>query len=80
MAPVGCSLNGWTARCTPDTTGYHAIASNPTHETYQALLAEAYKRSPHPIRLLGSGVRFVEEVEDYKESSQQLLILEHPSN
>jgi DNA polymerase-4 len=57
-------------------TTRECVSLNPTHETYQALLAEAYKRSPQPIRLLGSGVRFVEEVEDYKESSQQLLILE----
>jgi len=28
-----------------------------------------------PIRLLGSGVRFVEAVEEFKESPQQLLAL-----
>ena len=31
-----------------------------------------------PVRLLGSGVRFSEEVEECKESPQQLLTLDRP--
>lgn len=58
-------------------TTRECISSNPTRGTYQVLLEEAYKRSPQPIRLLGSGVRFVEKMEDYKDSPQQLLTLEH---
>ena len=57
-------------------TTRECVSPSPTSETYQTLLAEAYKRSPQPIRLLGSGVRFVDEVKDYKESPQQLLTLE----
>src|SRR6202050_5010270 len=58
-------------------TTRECVSSNPTRETYQALLAEAYKRSPHPIRLLGSGVRFVEDVDENTVSAQQLLTLHH---
>jgi len=56
-------------------TTRECVSSNPNRETYQALLIEAYKRSQQPIRLLGSGVRFVEEAEEFKESPQQLLAL-----
>jgi DNA polymerase-4 len=45
-------------------TTKECVSANPTRETYHALLAEAYKRSPQPIRLLGSGVRFAEESND----------------
>ena len=61
-------------------TTRECVSPNPTRETYQALLAEAYIRSPQPIRLLGSGVRFVEEVEEDKDSLQNLFTLEHPGN
>jgi DNA polymerase-4 len=61
-------------------TTKECISSNPTRETYQALLDEAYRRSPQPVRLLGSGVRFVEDVEENKGSTQQLLILGHQSD
>jgi len=44
-------------------TTRECVSANPTRETYQALLAEAYKRSSRPIRLLGSGVRFIDETE-----------------
>ena len=60
-------------------TTRECISPDPTRETYRALLAEAYNRSPQPIRLLGSGVRFVDEVEEYRDLSQQLLTLEHSS-
>jgi len=59
-------------------TTKECVSANPTPATFQALLAEAYKRSPQPIRLLGTGVRFGEEAEEDKESPQQLLILERP--
>ena len=52
------------------------VSPHLTRETYHALLEQAYKRSPHPVRLLGAGVRFVDEVEDHKVSPQQLLALE----
>jgi DNA polymerase-4 len=58
-------------------TTKECINAHPTRETYQMLLAEACKRSSRPIRLLGSGVRFVEEIGEYKGSSQQLLTLDH---
>jgi DNA polymerase-4 len=61
-------------------TTKECISPNPTRETYQALLDEAYRRSPQPVRLLGSGVRFVEDVEENKGSTQQLLILGHQSD
>jgi DNA polymerase-4 len=41
-------------------TTRECVCAHPVHETYQALLEEAYKRSPQPVRLLGSGVRFAE--------------------
>ncbi len=42
-------------------TTRECVSENPTREIYQALLAEARQRSPQPIRLLGAGVRFVED-------------------
>ena len=42
-------------------TTRECVSENPTREIYQALLAEARQRSPQPIRLLGSGVRFAED-------------------
>ena len=44
-------------------TTRECVSENPTRETYHALLAEAYKRSAQPVRLLGSGVRFTDETE-----------------
>ena len=55
-------------------TTRECVHPNPTRETYRTLLAEAYGRNPHPVRLLGCGVRFV-EVGDDELSSQQLLSL-----
>jgi DNA polymerase IV len=59
-------------------TTKEGVCANPTPETYQALLTEAYKRSTQPVRLLGTGVRFVEDLEEFKDSPQQLLSLEPP--
>jgi len=56
-------------------TTRECISGHPTRETYRALLAEAHKRSPQPIRLLGAGVRFSEEMEEPVDSAQQLLTL-----
>lgn len=39
-------------------TTRECVCPSPTRETFQALLAEAFQRSPQPIRLLGAGVRF----------------------
>ena len=54
-------------------TTRECISPNPTREVYQALLADAYERSPQPIRLLGAGVRFAEEGKKVEESAQQEL-------
>jgi DNA polymerase IV len=56
-------------------TTKECICPNPTRETYRTLLAEAFKRSSHPVRLLGSGVRF-EDVGELMDECQQLLTLE----
>ena len=56
-------------------TTKECVSPNPTRETYQALLADAYQRNHRPVRLLGSGVRFAETSED-EPSGQQLLLLE----
>ena len=61
-------------------TTRECISANPNRETYQALLVEAYKRSPQAVRLLGSGVRFAEVAKEYASSPQQLLSLETPSD
>jgi len=56
-------------------TTRECVCPNPTREVYQSLLAEAYERSPQPIRLLGTGVRFAEEGKKVEESAQQVLSL-----
>ena len=56
-------------------TTRECVSPNPTRETYQALLAEAYQRSAQPIRLLGTGVRFEEAATEDRGSSQQWLTL-----
>jgi DNA polymerase-4 len=55
-------------------TTRECISPDPDHEVYQTLLAEAWQRSRQPVRLLGSGVRFIgeDEIEDH----QQHLALE----
>ena len=54
-------------------TTRECVSPNPTREVYHALLADAYERSPQPIRLLGAGVRFAEEGKKVEESAQQEL-------
>ena len=56
-------------------TTRECVSAHPTREIYQALLAEARARSVQPIRLLGAGVRFVEDEEEVG-SSQPWLLLE----
>ncbi len=52
-------------------TTRECVSAHPTRETYQALLVEARRRSAQPVRLLGSGVRFAEEIPDDETSFQQ---------
>jgi DNA polymerase-4 len=56
-------------------TTRECVSDHPTLETYQTLLAEARGRKDQPIRLLGSGVRFVDEEEASEEDPQGLLDL-----
>jgi DNA polymerase IV len=56
-------------------TTRECVSANPSPETFQALLAEAYKRSHQPVRLLGAGVRFIEEGKEVASSTQQVLSL-----
>ena len=56
-------------------TTRECVVASPTREVYQTLLAEAYKRSLQPIRLLGAGVRFIEDSEDVSHPAQQILSL-----
>lgn len=55
-------------------TTRECVNPQPTRETYRALLAEAFQRSRQPVRLLGAGVRFLEEA-PVEEDLQQELIL-----
>lgn len=48
-------------------TTRECVTATPTHAIFETLLAEAYARADQPVRLLGSGVRFVEEIEDFDE-------------
>ena len=57
-------------------TTRECISASPTRETYRTLLAEACQRSPQPVRLLGAGVRFVEEPEACGDDPQQVLSLQ----
>jgi DNA polymerase-4 len=52
-------------------TTKECVCPNASRETYQGLLAEAFKRSPQPVRLLGSGVRFAEEARERYQAGQQ---------
>jgi DNA polymerase-4 len=54
-------------------TTRECVNANPTRETYHALLEEAYQRSQQPVRLLGSGVRFAEDVAPGNGDAQQVL-------
>jgi DNA polymerase-4 len=57
-------------------TTRECVSPQPDRETYRTLLAEACQRSPQPVRLLGAGVRFSEEIEEERGTFQQLLSLE----
>lgn len=45
-------------------TTKECVCAEPTLDVYRALLAEAYARRALPVRLLGVGVKFVEEEEE----------------
>ncbi len=53
-------------------TTRECLSAYPDPAIYQTLLAEAYTRNPHPVRLLGSGVRFSSEDEEIEDLQQQL--------
>jgi DNA polymerase-4 len=46
-------------------TTRECISVQPTRAIYRALLAEAWRRNPLPVRLLGSGVRFAGEADAF---------------
>jgi DNA polymerase-4 len=52
-------------------TTKECVSANPDLATYLALLTEARARKQQPVRLLGAGVRFNEEVEDEAEEDPQ---------
>jgi DNA polymerase-4 len=58
-------------------TTRECVSARPEMETYQALLAEAWARRNQPVRLLGAGVRFVDEEDEapMMEDLQQHLAL-----
>ena len=56
-------------------TTRECISLRPTPETYAQLLMEAWERKPLSVRLLGAGVRFVDEAEELNDR-QALLDLE----
>jgi DNA polymerase-4 len=60
-------------------TTKECVSTRPEMETYQALLAEAWARRNQPVRLLGAGVRFVDEEDEPLpvDDLQQQLALEH---
>ena len=60
-------------------TTRECVSTHPTPAVFQELLAEAYTRSPQPIRLLGSGVRFVDEIGESASLTQPWLIPERAS-
>ena len=55
-------------------TTKECVSAAPGLDTYHALLAEAYARKRQPIRLLGAGVRFAEEIEDEIIEDPQLAL------
>ena len=54
-------------------TTRECVSASPTREIYRELLTEARGRSFQPIRLLGAGVRFLEEAGEERDLSQQWL-------
>ncbi len=55
-------------------TTRECISAHPTREIYQALLEEAHARKRQPVRLLGTGVRFAEDISESSEWNQQELV------
>ncbi|HVE16947.1 MAG TPA: DNA polymerase IV [Chthoniobacterales bacterium] len=51
-------------------TTRECVSSHPTPDIFQELLAEAHQRRDLPVRLLGTGVRFVDEEEPSSSESQ----------
>lgn len=54
-------------------TTRECICPHPTQEIYRTLLREARERRSKPIRLLGAGVRFIDEVDEFNKNFQQLF-------
>jgi DNA polymerase-4 len=52
-------------------TTCECVSASPSMETYQTLLIEARKRRDQPIRLLGTGVRFLEETVKIEDETEQ---------
>jgi DNA polymerase-4 len=53
-------------------TTRECLSANPDAGIYQTLLEQAYGRSHHPVRLLGSGVRFADEEDEVDDPQQHL--------
>ncbi len=56
-------------------TTRECVCGEPRREVFLALLGEAWARQPLPVRLLGAGVRFVDEGDDEMEDGAQLEFL-----
>jgi DNA polymerase-4 len=54
-------------------TTRESVCPNPNRETYQVLLIEARNRKNQAIRLLGAGVRFVEDAVSPVDTNQRWL-------
>jgi DNA polymerase-4 len=54
-------------------TTRECISAQPTRETFLKLLGEARERKNLPVRLLGAGVRFVDEEEEEPSSIQEAV-------
>ena len=62
-------------------TTRECVSAQPDMETYQTLLAEAWTRRQQPVRLLGAGVRFVDDDgAPEPEDLQQQLAFSFPSS
>ena len=57
-------------------TTKECVSAHPTREIFQTLLTEARARRSQPVRLLGAGVRFVEEDDEGAVATQPWLIPE----
>jgi DNA polymerase IV len=56
-------------------TTKECVSAQPTRETFQILLREAYLRSDRAVRLLGAGVRFAEEHPEEESLQSELQFL-----